>query len=533
MPKTLLICHVGATLDRNVLAPWLGSFSDLVGIVLIEDGPHRKTARARRELRRIGVVRFADMAAFRLYYRLFGARRDAAWEAEAIAAAAGRYPPLGPDLPVLRTADPNSDETVAFLQRLEPDLVIARCKVLLDESVFSVPRHGTFVMHPGITPEYRNSHGCFWALASRDLGNVGMTLLKIDTGVDTGPVYGYYRYDYDERSESHVVIQKRVVLENLDAVAEKLLEVARGEAAPLDTSGRSSHAWGQPWLTKYAAWKLAARRRRLKAAALLYHDVVDSGEWDSSGFPGVARARYKLEVPEFELHLRALQQATAGPPAAVDELAADKRGSALPWMLTFDDGGRGAVTVGERLQELGWRAHFFVAAGFVGTPGFLNADEIRALRAMGHVIGSHSYSHPPRMPALSDDELRGEWERSVSLLAAILDEPVRVASVPAGYYHHRVARAAASAGIQWLFTSEPVTNLWTVSGCRVVGRFAILNGTSPATAAALATARPVPRARQFATWNAKKLLKAAGGNSYIRARHALLSRASPLEHRRP
>jgi len=35
-------------------------------------------------------------------------------------------------------------------------------------------------MHPGICPEYRNSHGCFWALANDDPERVGVTLLQID-----------------------------------------------------------------------------------------------------------------------------------------------------------------------------------------------------------------------------------------------------------------------------------------------------------------------------------------------------------------
>ena len=39
----------------------------------------------------------------------------------------------------------------------EPDLVIARCKTLLASRVFSIPPLGTYVMHPGICPEYRNA----------------------------------------------------------------------------------------------------------------------------------------------------------------------------------------------------------------------------------------------------------------------------------------------------------------------------------------------------------------------------------------
>ena len=86
-------------------------------------------------------------------------------------------------------------------------------------------------MHPGICPEYRNAHGCFWARATGDHANVGMTLLRIDRGVDTGPVFGYFRVDADAR-ESHVVTQHRVVLEHLDAIRDKLLEIEAGTATP-------------------------------------------------------------------------------------------------------------------------------------------------------------------------------------------------------------------------------------------------------------------------------------------------------------
>ena len=45
-----------------------------------------------------------------------------------------------------------------------------------------------------------------------------MTLLQIDKGVDTGPIYGFFPYPYDERRESYIVIQARTVLDNLDAI---------------------------------------------------------------------------------------------------------------------------------------------------------------------------------------------------------------------------------------------------------------------------------------------------------------------------
>jgi hypothetical protein len=258
--KTLLICHEDSVLDREVIPRWLASFSDLVGVLVLKEARSKRRQRIRREIRRSGLVRFLDVVAFRVYYKLRLAGKDRAWEGAVRSELMRRFPEPADGVPVLTTESPNSEEAERFIRDAGPDVVIARCRTLLDERIFSLASTGTFVLHPGITPEYRNSHGCFWALANRDLDRVGMTLLRIDAGVDTGPVYGYFSYDYDERRESHAVIQKRMVLENLDAVRDKLLAVHAGEAVPLDTTGRESGAWGQPWLTKYLRWKLAARK---------------------------------------------------------------------------------------------------------------------------------------------------------------------------------------------------------------------------------------------------------------------------------
>ena len=259
----------------------------------------------------------------------------------------------------------------------------------------------------------------------------------------------------------------------------------------------------------------------LKVAALLYHDVVDDGRDDESGFPGAAAGRYKLRSEDFELHLQALARSAQGPPAVFDDIQAG--GRAVPWLLTFDDGGSSALAIGEQLAERGWRGHFFVTVDYIGTAGFLGPNAIRGLSELGHVIGSHSCSHPERMSRCTWAELLHEWGRSAEVLSEILGQPVTVASVPAGHYGKVVARAAAAAGVRTLFTSEPVLTTRDVDGCRVVGRFTIQRGVRPETASALACAQLLPRTRQFAFWNAKKAAKAVGGEHYLRLRQWLLS----------
>jgi len=90
-----------------------------------------------------------------------------------------------------------------------------------------------------------------------------MTLLRVDNGVDTGPVYLHATCEYDERRDSHIVIQQRAVVDNLDAIGRTLTALAHGDdVQPVNTSGRRSAVWGQPRLTHYLRWKLAARRTR-------------------------------------------------------------------------------------------------------------------------------------------------------------------------------------------------------------------------------------------------------------------------------
>ena len=256
--RAVLICHRGAAIDREGLSRWLASFSELVGVVELDDPPRRTWDRARRELARSGWLRFLDALAFRAYYRLAHAAADREWEQAAVRDLQHRFGDAPDCGNVIVTQSANSPEVVAFLRACRADFVVARCKTLLRREVFTIPRAGTYVLHPGVCPEYRNAHGCFWALTRRDLERVGLTLLRIDEGIDTGPVYGHFTYPFDERTESHTRIQQRVLLENFDAVRDRLLAAIEGTATPLNTAGRASAVWGHPSLSAYLQWKRAA-----------------------------------------------------------------------------------------------------------------------------------------------------------------------------------------------------------------------------------------------------------------------------------
>jgi peptidoglycan/xylan/chitin deacetylase (PgdA/CDA1 family) len=261
----------------------------------------------------------------------------------------------------------------------------------------------------------------------------------------------------------------------------------------------------------------------MRALTLAYHDVVVDGREEESGFPGPSARRYKLRASDFDGHLTAI--AAAGRrPVSVDE-ALQEASDRPRLLLTFDDGGASALRIGELLASLGWIGHFFVPTDFIGRPAFLAEDSVRALAEMGHVVGSHSRSHPPRISGCAYDEIVAEWSESRRRLSDILDAEVTCGAVPGGFYSRAVGRAAAASGITALFTSEPVTRVWRVEGCAVLGRYAIHRETTAEAAASLAAARAAPRARQYLGWKGKGVAKRLAGGLYARARERLLRRS--------
>jgi hypothetical protein len=95
---------------------------------------------------------------------------------------------------------------------------------------------------------------------------------------------------------------------------------------------------------------------------------------------------------------------------------------------------------------------------------------------------------------------------------------VTTASVPGGYFSRVVAETAAEAGVQLLFTSEPTSRPMRVGSCTVLGRYTLRRDDPGSRAADLVAASNRARVRQWSIWNAKKVLKALGGASYLRVR---------------
>ncbi len=245
---------------------------------------------------------------------------------------------------------------------------------------------------------------------------------------------------------------------------------------------------------------------------LMYHDIAELGAGDAVGFSGPLAARYKLTPAAFEAHL----DAVAATDLEVRPLDAGEPAPAVA--ITFDDGGASALLAAEALERHGWRGQFFVTSSRVGTPGFLSEEQLRELAGRGHLIGSHSHSHPTYMGKLTRAELDEEWTRSRALLGELLGQAPRTASVPGGFLSREVIASASAAGYELLFTSEPTAKLTrgvpTQGSLDVRGRYTIWASTPAQVAAGYARGSRLACGRLWLEWNAKKLAKSASPAAY-------------------
>ena len=157
----------------------------------------------------------------------------------------------------------------------------------------------------------------------------------------------------------------------------------------------------------------------------------------------------------------------------LDELRQGKT-SRRKLLLCFDDGFHGVYDEREYLLEEGISPLIFLAAGFVGKPGFLTWDEIRELQSLGFHFQAHTWNHrrlagewPGENLQRTEEWFRHELYDSKVYLEENLSQPIRGICFPAGMFSRDVIRRCREIGYTELYTSLPgnVDSLNALTDC--------------------------------------------------------------------
>lgn len=239
-------------------------------------------------------------------------------------------------------------------------------------------------------------------------------------------------------------------------------------------------------------------RRKPMLAGFTYHDVTDDPS--ATGFQRTSALPYKLSIGEFRAHLDQIARHGIRPERV------DARGEGdRHLLLTFDDGGRSALEVADILERRDWFGHFFIVTSLLDTPRFLSKAGVRELYERGHLIGSHSHTHPDIFLRLSPAQMDLEWRRSRTILEEVTGAPIVAAAIPGGHGNLATEQTAAAAGFAFLFTSRPWPVPWRTDGMLCIGRFCPKAGTRLERIGGLACGRGFSRERLL--WGAKSVVR--------------------------
>jgi len=216
-----------------------------------------------------------------------------------------------------------------------------------------------------------------------------------------------------------------------------------------------------------------SKKIQVKISTFLYHEVTDNVT--ETGFQTVGSLPYKHEINEFYNNLNAIMKANI-PVTLVDSINLYLPDVFL--MLTFDDGGKSAMFIADTIEKYNWRGHFFITTSMIDSKNFLSKREIKELHQRGHIIGSHSHTHPDIFYNLSYKDMLKEWEISRDILSEIIDDRVYCASIPGGEMNFNSQVSAHEAGFKFLFTSEPTLKPWRSGSVVNFGRVYPKKGSS-------------------------------------------------------
>ena len=207
-----------------------------------------------------------------------------------------------------------------------------------------------------------------------------------------------------------------------------------------------------------------------KYLTFLYHEATDSS--DNTGFQRNSNLPYKHKLNEFYDNIDIIVENCSNI-ITINDLNNSPNGT----LLTFDDGGKSAMIIADYLEQKNLKGHFFITTNMIGKKCFLNKKDIIELHDRGHIIGSHSHSHPNVFKSLTYNQMIFEWLESKKILENILNIKVETCSVPGGDANKDTYLTAKECGFNIVFNSEPTLKLTEIEDLKILGRFCPKSGT--------------------------------------------------------
>lgn len=138
------------------------------------------------------------------------------------------------NLPVLQPESLKDEAFLEALRRWRADLQIVVAFRMLPESVWNMPRLGTFNLHASLLPQYRGAAPINWAIINGDK-ETGVTTFFLKHEIDTGDVIFRDVVAIDE-SDNAGTLHDKLMLQGGDTVVRTVEAIVNGTVSAVEQS---------------------------------------------------------------------------------------------------------------------------------------------------------------------------------------------------------------------------------------------------------------------------------------------------------
>lgn len=198
--------------------------------------------------KKYGLFKALDELAFHFFDRYFLRKNEIVFWNEC-----GEYIHTNASLncPCHQVENINSSKWVELCNSLSPDIILGTCsQVIFKPDIYKIPILGTFMIHEGLTPEYKGLHTPLWALMKKEFNKIGYTVLKVNDKIDGGKILtqGTYSLRRNENYKAWSWVGHKAIISGMEDILRSFRELERMRYfIPLNITNRESgyYTWMQ------------------------------------------------------------------------------------------------------------------------------------------------------------------------------------------------------------------------------------------------------------------------------------------------
>ena len=154
-----------------------------------------------------------------------------------------------PEDKLIRVSSVNSNECKNLLQEINPAVIIVNGTRIISKKILNSTEAFFVNTHAGITPKYRGVHGAYWALATNDVDNCGVTVHLVDAGIDTGGVL-YQENITVSKKDNFTTYTLLQVAKGIQLMKKALKDITANKIEIKNVKSESK-LWSHPTVWKY------------------------------------------------------------------------------------------------------------------------------------------------------------------------------------------------------------------------------------------------------------------------------------------